>query len=366
MQTVYGLYLNQYSVLINDLVDAGGFYEQFLTKWFGRQVMFEVYKPSGAFGVSTFFYLLIGLVGAVVLAPVYAYGLYYIPYLVCSFALTAFFVVALEILGSMVVVRGHCRNPLLAGLIALLLCVFGLTAKHYVQYGLWLTQETEATLEREISEGKSKPSDADVARKEIHIWLAGNFSFLGHFKERANQGFTIDGAPITGVLMYLIWATEFGLGFISGLTGLFSPVRAAKQPYSEKLDMWANETEEVMQLPISSDKMVEQIKSATRVEELLEIPIPKSLNPQNYALYKVHSVPGVELEDAYLSVSLHETSVDKDGNAKVKETKLVSNAILTSEQRAQLLENASLMKEALADYRRAVVKGRLGEEDVEG
>ena len=63
---------------------------------------------------------------------------------------------------------------------------------------------------------------------------------------------------------------------------------------------------------------------------------------------------GEELEDAYLSVSLFVKSVDKDGELKLHETKLVHNAILTSAQRGQLLENASLMQEALDAYRDAL------------
>ena len=325
--------------------------------------MFEVYKPSGAFGVSTFLYLLISLVPAAVWAVVYAYGLHYIPYLILSFLMAGVFGKGIGVIGTFVIKWGHCRNQLLAGFVAVVLCVFGLTAKHYVQYGLWLTQETEVILEQEIKEGTIKPSDAEVARKEIRVWLANEVSFLGHFKERADQGFTIERAPITGVLIYLVWATEFGVVLFSCLSPLFSPFLAAREPYSEQLGMWANETEEALHLPISSDEMVEQIKSATSVEELLEIPIPKANNPQLFATYRVHSVPGVEMEDAYLSVSLCEFSLDKDGNEKKNETELVSNAILTAEQRVQLLENASLMNEALADYRRAMMEGSLADDE---
>ena len=265
----------------------------------------------------------------------------------------------------MVVKRGHCRNTLLAGLIGLMLCLFGLTAKHYVQYQILVEDATNENVKLELQEGTLQPSEVETERKEIRNWVTEQVSFLGHFKLRADMGFSIgrgNGAPITGVFIYLIWAIELGIVLVLGAVG---PVGAAKHPYSEKLGRWADETEEAMRLPISGDEMVEQIESATTVEELLEIPIPKENNPQRYASYRVHSVAGVEMEDAYLSVSLCEMSLDKDGNEHKDESELVSNAILTADQRVQLLENASLMKEALADYRRAMMEGSLAEDDEE-
>ena len=317
--------------------------------------MFEVYKPSGGFGVSTFFYLLIGLVAAAVLAFVYAMGLRYIPFIIISVAMAVVFAVALAMVGSMVVKRGHCRNVWLAGAIGLLLCLFGVTVKHYVQYRFYIEDITETVIELKVREGKINPGKVEEAREMLRDWALTECSFLRHFTERAKEGMTIgrrgNGTPISGAFIYLIWAIELGMAL---LLGGIATVDAANEPYSEKLGMWASETEEAMYLPISSDEMVEQIKSATTVEELLEIPIPKSLGGQRHVFYDIHSVPGEEMEDAYLSVKLREKTIDKNGKEKMVETKLVNNAILTSEQRAQLLENASLLEEALDDYRQAV------------
>ena len=329
--------------------------------------MFQVYKPSGAFGISTIFYLLISLVAAAVLAVAYAFGLRYIPFIYISVVMTGAFALALGFLGSKVVIWGHCRNTVLAALIGLLLCCFGLTAKHYVQYRMLVEEATDEEVEFALKDGSIKPNEVKEVRKDIRNWVMEQFSFLEHFKVRADIGMSIgrrgnNGAPLTGVFIYLIWAIEFGIVLFFSWIG---PVEAAKQPYSEKLGMWASETEEAMYLPISSDEMVEQIKSATTVEELLEIPIPKSLGDQRHAMYDIHSVPGEEMEDAYLSVKLLVKTFDKNGDVKIEETKLVENAILTSSQRVQLLENASLLEEALEDYRQALVEDEMaGEEEV--
>ena len=313
--------------------------------------MFEVYKPSGGFGISTFFYLPIGLVAAALLAIAYAYGLRYIPLIYISIVMSVAFGIGIGMLGSMVVDRGHCRNRLLAVLIGLLLSLFAVTTKHYVQYRLWVSDIAQAEVDLALRDPKFNRAELEKFREEIPSIVMDNVSFFGHFKVRAGE--------VMAAGSYSIWAIELGIVL---LFGLMLSVDSAKEPYSEKLGMWASETEEAMYLPISSHEMVEQISSATTVEELLEIPIPKSLDHQRSALYEIHSVPGEELEDAYLSVKLVVKTIDKSGSETTEETKLVENAILTSSQRVRLLENASLLAEALEDYRQAMIDDAVEEE----
>jgi len=63
-------------------------------------------------------------------------------------------------------------------------------------------------------------------------------------------------------------------------------------------------------------------------------------------------------------MSLFVRSFDKDGEQELDETKLVQNAILTSAQRGQLLENASLMQEALDAYRDALAEDEMDDGEV--
>ena len=68
-------------------------------------------------------------------------------------------------------------------------------------------------------------------------------------------------------------------------------------------------------------------------------------------MYTVNSIPGQELEDAYLSVTNVTISVNNKGEQETKTTMLVKHAILSSANRNQLIENAELLQEALADFR---------------
>ena len=164
---------------------------------------------------------------------------------------------------------------------------------------------------------------------------------------------------INGFIVYIVWLLEAGIIFFR------SPFRAAAQarePYSDPLNKWASENEQIMVLPISDDEMIAKIKAATSVDELLEIPIPKSDEATKFAVYNVSSIPGQEMEDAYLSVFLMDLVVGSNGEVEQNLTPLVQNAILTSAQRYQLAENADLLKEGMEDYRQAVEEDFLAAE----
>ncbi|MFO0939358.1 MAG: hypothetical protein U0930_01185 [Pirellulales bacterium] len=180
------------------------------------------------------------------------------------------------------------------------------------------------------------------------------FTFAAHIEQRVENGWQVGkagrngGNPISGIVVYLVWAIEAGaILYISGKATL----TAVKKPFSEKMGVWADEDEVVMNLPVTNEEMVAKIKAASSVQELLELPIPKSDESHQIAVYTVHSVPGQEMEDAYLTVELQTHLVNAKGENQVVTKPLVRNAILTSAQRAQLKENAEIMKEAFDAYR---------------
>jgi len=288
--------------------------------------MFQTYKPSGKFGVGTIPLWLVAFVLVVPFAVLYAILLFYIPLIYASFLLTLVVGWLLGLLAYFVCKFGHVRNSMVAWLIGLSLPVALLGAKYIFQWQ-WFGALIEDP----------------------------NIGFLEHIHERVDLGWEIThrGKPIhiSGFFTYLVWLLEAGLIFFR------SPFRAAAQarePYSEPLNKWASENEQIMILPISEDEMIAQIKAASTVDQLLEIPIPKSDEATKFAVYNVSSIPGQEMEDAYLSVFLMDLVVGSDGEVEQQLTALVENAILTSAQRHQLAENADLLKEAMDDYRQSI------------
>lgn len=301
---------------------------------------------------------LVGLVAIVGLAFVYQLGLEKIPLIYISFVLTAVFGGAMGVIGSRIVNIGHCRSVLFAALIALLLLAVGMTAKHYFQYRALASQIADVRMKQLVEENGVDRKVVEEFRSELLDQTYQGMSFLKHFQVRSDIGISVgrgggNGAPLTGLPIYILWLVEAG---VIAWLGVRPPISAARQPYSETMNQWADEAEQVMTLPVTNDEMVAQIKAATQVEQLLQIPIPKDDQSNQFAVYTVNSIPGQELEDAYLSVNLVTLSVNNKGETETKENPLVRHAILSSENRKQLVENAELLNEAMEDYRQALAE----------
>ena len=311
--------------------------------------MFETYKATGKFGVATIPLAIVGLVLAIAASFVYQLGLYWIPLIYVSFLLTWFFGIGLGMAGAMIVKVGKVRNLAIAVLIGLSLTLAALAGKFYFQY--------QTMLGEAVTELKADPEFSKLDDGHIRKFVKQNISFKRHIEARVEQGWQIGkpgrngGLPLTGPFVYLIWLIEFGILIWSAVR---MPVAAAREPFSESLGQWASEEEVLMTLPVTNSDMVSQIKAATSVDELLQIPIPKTDESNRFAVYRVNSIEGQEMEDAYLSVDLMTLYIDKDGEQKNEAVPLVKHAIFSSEQRQQLVENAEMLNEAMTEYRRAL------------
>ena len=328
--------------------------------------MFQTYKPSGRFGPLTIPLALLGIALAIALAFVYQLLLSWIPLIWINFLATLGLGIALGTIGASLVGISQCRNTLIGLLLGIALTFAAVGGKFYFQH-MNSRGEFEKIMRQELAAVdfaqiiEEQGDDAAVKNPEeladqIVAQNLSEFTIGESIKARAEQGWDIGrrgngGLPIKGPFVYLIWLIELGA---IGYFAVKMTRAAASEPYSEKLNAWASEAEHVMLLPITSGEMVAKIKSATSVEELLEIPIPQTDESMQFANYTVNSIEGQELEDAYLSVELLTFSVNAKGEQEKKEESLVKHAVLSSEQRKQLVENASLLQEALADFRASV------------
>ncbi|MFK7768954.1 MAG: hypothetical protein AB8B55_17160 [Mariniblastus sp.] len=341
--------------------------------------MFETYKASGRFGPLTIPLLIGGIAIAIGLAFVYQLLIEWIPIIYISFLATLGFGVLLGMIGTGIINIGQCRNVLVGMLIGVVLSLAAVGGKFFFQHQRMRT-EAEQYMRNELlgvdlaamleEQGEAVPEGMDtseVADNIVQGFLDEEVTFAKTIQSRVETGWEIGrrgngGAPIKGPFVYLIWLIEFG---IISYFAVSATRGAASEPYSEKLNAWASEAEHVMLLPITSEEMVSKIKSATSVEELLEIPIPETDESMQFANYTVNSIEGQELEDAYLSVELLTFSVNAKGEQEKNEQSLVKHAVLSSEQRKQLVENASLLQEAMADFRQAVEEEENEEEESE-
>lgn len=318
--------------------------------------MIETYKPSGKFGLLSLPLLGIGIALVVLLAFIYQFAIYWIPFIYINVLLTIGMGIAIGVISSLVVTYGRIRSVTIGCSIAIFLVLACLSAKFGFQYLQSINEYQD-----HIRETQALTPEQDAG---LFQTVLTGYSFTDHINERTEEGWRIGritaGFPITGPFVYLIWLIEAGIVVFCAWTGAHT---AASVPYNESVNQWADEEDIVMTLPITNYKMVQQIRSATTVDELLSIPIPKTDESNRFAVYTVNSIPGQEMENAYLSVSQVVYTVDDKGEQQSDSTPIVTHAILSKAQRELLVENASIMQEAFDDYRESLEAEAL-EEDV--
>jgi hypothetical protein len=332
--------------------------------------MFDTYKASGRFSPQFIVWLAIGLVVAAGMAFVYQLGLHYIPLIYVNFMLTLGAAFVLGVLIALVIKQGKIRNTAIAVVSLLLLASTFLMAKYGFQFQRFKS-ELKTEIERMSAEELSQYYKVEIEPEsvaELKRQIVESYTFSEHIQLRVDTGWSLGragrgGAPVSGIFVYLVWLIEAGMLFyISGAATL----EAVRKPFSEKMNAWADESEVLMTLPITSPEMVEKIQSAKSVQDLLEIPLPKSDQSNQFAVYTVNSIPGEEMEDAYLTVQLQTHSVNKKGENEVKTQLLVTNAILTSAQRAHLKDNAQILNEAFRAYHESLASQAQDQDDQAG
>lgn len=335
--------------------------------------MFDTYKPSGRLSPSFLLWLSVGVLLAIAAAFVYQLGLYWIPLIYVNFLLTLGMGMLVGFICQWVVKRGKIRNVPIALLCLLMLVGSALIGKFGFQY---LRARSEMRAALGAMDFELQPEDGQPLANEnmdqIRDTILAQYTFMQHIQDRVESGWQLGkagrangGNPINGVVVYLVWAVEAGAVLYMSLG---STIAAAKQPFSEKMGVWADEKEVVMTLPITGEEMVSQIQQASTVQELLELPIPKSDQSDQFAVYTVSSIPGQEMEDAYLTVDWQTHSVNAKGEKEVKSKILVADAIISTDQRHQLKENAEIMNEAFAAYRASLQQEQANphDENVQG
>lgn len=314
-----------------------------------------------------------GFFGVALFAIIYALGLHWIHFIYVNVLLTVAMGWCAGTIGQWVVKQGKVRNAGIAFGIALLLIFVGLATKFSYQYYLAYQEEMEQIDQMLIADivhatGIELPAEQKQQfEKEFKQAARESYTFLVHIQSRVARGWDLgkggaNGLPLNGYFVYLVWLIEIGIILYFAVPRV---VAAAKRPFAEKLDTWADEAETVMTLPITGDEMVQKIISANSVQDLLDLPIPQTDQSNQFAVYTVNSIPGHDLEDAYLTVELHQYSVNSEGKTEVKTRPLAKMVVITSQQRAQLRENAELMNEAIQAYRLSQLESRASTVDSE-
>ena len=282
--------------------------------------MSPYYKPSNKMPPAGILALLAGgIVAALVLALVYIYAVWYIPFVYVNFFLCLGFGLVLGAVLSVLVRLGKLRSPGAVGVLALLV---GLVAV-YLEWGVYLTllfnSDTTGTgKDADTTTSFSPGLFADIIAHPAAMWLA---------MQKINQTGTwsLKGSTPSGVFLGVIWVIEAVL--ILGGAYLITKAQAS-EPFSEISNEWA--TEETLAHPISFAQDAATTRTALETGQFQHLTLHTStVAEEPFARIKLHSAPN-DHNCRYLTLENVTTTIDKKGKATQSATTVVQHLAISA------------------------------------
>lgn len=261
------------------------------------------YQPSNKMPLGgVLLFMLGGVLAAAVLAFVYIYAIWYIPFVYINFFICLGFGLILGGILSLLARGGKLRSPTGVGVLAVLV---GLTAV-YLEWSVYLTllfnSETTGTgRDADTSTSFSAGLFADVLTHPGAMWSA-------IVKINATGTWSLKGATASGAFLWFVWLVEL----VIILGGAYLLARSqADEPFSELTNEWAEE--ETLAHPVAYAHDAAQTRTALETGQLHTLAphvAQSELDP--FARLKLHCVtndPGCH----YLTLENVTTKVDDKG-----------------------------------------------------
>ncbi|HEY2745293.1 MAG TPA: hypothetical protein VGL86_11740, partial [Polyangia bacterium] len=190
---------------------------------------FASYRASGRVGPLTIALFAAATVGGAGVAWIYQMGMTWIPYIYINLVLCGLFGAGLGAAGAFAVRRGHCRNRVVALVLAVPLALTAVGASYYWAY--------ESTIAK-VAEHNPGASVADI-RAEVTFarWVearkAAGWTMSSH--SSSSSSLRASTPDISGAGVFVIWAIE-ALAIL-GIAALVVDAEA-KKPYCERCNRW--------------------------------------------------------------------------------------------------------------------------------
>lgn len=197
--------------------------------------MEKYYKPSGKFSsIFILYFLLVSVIAFPILGLVYAYCIWYIPFVYINLFITIGFGFLVGfVIAYFVIEKGKVRNPFLGFIIGLAGALLAL----YLHWAIWI----DLVINAGESYGSNKVgitvSNIDFLQVFSLIFRPDLvFEYIGQVNEYGTWG--IRGATVSGTFLWIIWFIEFII--VIAISG-FLPYLEAKKPFSESTNSWYEE-----------------------------------------------------------------------------------------------------------------------------
>lgn len=281
--------------------------------------MHPYYTPSNKMPpAGTLTLLAGGVAAALLLALVYVYAVWYIPFVYINFFLCLGFGLGLGAVLAMLVRMGKLRSPGAVGALALLV---GLAAV-YLEWGVYLTllfnAETTGTgASADTSTSFSFSLLLDILTHPSAMWLA---------MQQVNETGTwsLKGSTPSGVFLAVIWVVEAVI--ILGGTYLMAKAQAT-EPFSETSNEWADE--ETLPHPLTFAQDAATTRTALETGQFQHLaPHTTTEVAVPFARLKLHSAPN-DPNCRYLTLENVTTTLDKKGKASQRTATVVQHLAIS-------------------------------------
>jgi len=244
--------------------------------------MTKYYVPSGKFSPSSFLYfILTAIIILPILAVIYTYLVWYIPFIYINFLITAGFGFGVGMaLQYLAINIGKVRNPNLAVLFG----VLGSFIAMYFSWAIWV----DLVINAGESYGNTRIGITTSNIKIVQVLeLAFNPSLLLDLIVDINKVGTwgLRSATISGVFLAIIWLIEL---LIVLVIAVLVPYASAKRPFCELSNKWfEEETLPTFNFINEVNEMIANLEEGcqTSFDELLLMPNNKSASHSVFTLF---------------------------------------------------------------------------------
>jgi len=282
------------------------------------------YRPSGEFRFSTVAVFLALTIAGALFAFVYQALLRLVPFLLFHVFLLCAFAFALGYVGARVVKVGHCRNTMLAWILAISLAAGSISASFYWDYQLGIMQLARAN-------PRFKPADI---RKEVSFsqWIEMRKKSGWRFVETGRtSGTPAPAANLGGGLVVAAWICESLIMLVITLWMIHDAVHL---PYCERCRRWTKD-KAILWRGRGRDAVQPFLVRGdlSGLIALTSDPQPR-LSPNLILTGYLCDSCG---ETGFLTVEELQVSVDKKRRKEEKKKTLLTLAVLSPEQRARFV-----------------------------
>jgi len=270
------------------------------------------YRDSGAVPLfGTVFMLGCGIVAATVLSFIYAFVVYWNPFVYVSVVATGLFGLGVGIAVNVGGTLGKVRNPLYARLVGV---VMGLLSLYLCwAFYLWAAQKGDADMCRQLGILEPELSFDPMRMYELIQWIADN-GLWGMF-----------GGTPTGWGLYSLWAIEAAIIFLATVV----IAGGNESAFCEPCNVWADDAENLLQLENTGYEDLRSDLEDERYERLDELHTGEH-NAKDCLRVTLHTCPKCD-ESNFMTIKHVVVTLDNDGDEQEDETEIVNRLIIPAE-----------------------------------